>query len=50
VRKIEATMRNSKDYMNLLAKKAKEWNVTLGAMMRIDAIYLYNQELLKKSK
>jgi hypothetical protein len=50
VRKIEATMRNSQDYVNLLAKKAKEWNVTLDAMKRIDAIYLYNQELLQKNQ
>jgi len=48
VRKIEASMRNSRDYMNLLAKKAKERNVTLDAMIRIDAIYIYNQELRKK--
>jgi hypothetical protein len=50
VRKIEATMRNSRAYMDLLAKKAKEWNVTLDAMIRIDANYINNKELLQKSQ
>jgi hypothetical protein len=50
VRKIEASMRSSGDYLNVLAKKAKEWNVTLDAMIRTDAIYLYNKELIQKSQ
>jgi hypothetical protein len=50
VRKMEATMRTNQDYVNLLAEKAKGWNVTPDAMIRIDAIFLYNQELLKTSQ
>jgi hypothetical protein len=50
VRKIEETMRNSQGYVDLLAKKAKDRNVTLDAMIRTDAIYLYNRELLKTSQ
>ena len=50
IRKIEASMRNSQDYVNLLTKKAKDRNVTLDAMIRIDAIYLYNRELLQTSQ
>ena len=47
---IEAGMRNSTAYMDLLAKKAKEWNVTLDAMIRIDANFINNKELLQKSQ
>ncbi len=50
IRMIEENFRMSPGWMEEMKKKAKEQNLPLDAMVRNDAIYLYNNELKRLSK
>jgi hypothetical protein len=47
-KEIEQQMKSNPEWMKSLAAKAKERNITTDHMMRLDAIYMMNQEIKKK--